>query len=83
MKNIFLDTNILLDYLAQRQPFFADAEALFMKAEVGAIYLLCSSLSFSTIFYVLRKFQTKSQLSQTLNDLTQGATVTGVDENVI
>ncbi|MCB0518534.1 MAG: PIN domain-containing protein [Lewinellaceae bacterium] len=83
MKNIFLDTNILLDYLTQRQPFFADAESIFIKAEMGVISLFCSSLSFSTIFYVLRKFQTKPQLFQTLNDLTQTTTITGVDETVI
>lgn len=83
MKNIFLDTNILLDYLTQRQPFFADAEAIFLKVDMGTISLYCSSLSFSTIFYVLRKFQTKPQLFQTLNDLTQACTITGVDETVV
>ena len=83
MKNLFLDTNILLDYLAQRQPFFTDAERLFELADKGEFNLFGSSLSFSTIFYVLRKLQTQSQLFQTLTDLTQSMVITGVDERVV
>ena len=83
MKKLFLDTNILLDYLAQRQPFFTDAERLFELADKGEFNLFGSSLSFSTIFYVLRKLQTQSQLFQTLTDLTQSMVITGVDEKVV
>ncbi len=83
MKNLFLDTNILLDYLAQRQPFLMDAERIFELADKGDVSLFGSSLSFSTIFYVLRKLQTQAQLFQTLTDLTQSMTITGVDEKVV
>lgn len=83
MKNLFLDTNILLDYLAQRQPFFTDADKIFELADKGEVNLYGSSLSFSTIFYVLRKLQTQAQLFQTLTDLTQSMTITGVDEKVV
>lgn len=50
MKNLFLDTNILLDYLAIRHPFFKDADAIFELAEKDLVHLFGSSLSFSTIF---------------------------------
>ncbi|MBK8561898.1 MAG: PIN domain-containing protein [Saprospiraceae bacterium] len=83
MKNLFLDTNILLDFLAQRHPFFTDAEKIFELADKGDVSLFGSSLSFSTIFYVLRKLQTQAQLFQTLTDLTQSMTITGVDEKVV
>lgn len=83
MKNLFLDTNILLDYLAQRQPFLMDAERIFELADKGDVSLFGSALSFSTIFYVLRKLQTQAQLFQTLTDLTQSITITGVDEKVV
>lgn len=83
MKTIFLDTNILLDYLTERHPFFVDAEAIFSISDKGTLNLYYSSLSFSTIFYVLRKYQTKPQLFQTLTDLTQTATITGVDKSVV
>lgn len=83
MKNLFLDTNILLDYLAQRQPFLMDAERIFELADKGDVSLFGSSLSFSTIFYVLRKLQTQVQLFQTLTDLTQSIMITGVDEKVV
>ena len=66
MKNIFLDTNIILDYLALRQPFYIDADKIFSMAENDVIDLFCSSLSFSTIFYVLRKLQQPKQFSKLL-----------------
>ena len=83
MKTLFLDTNILLDYLAQRKPFFNDADKVFALAAKGELSLCCSSLSFSTIFYVLRKLQTPAQLKQTLTDLAEALTITGVDEKTI
>lgn len=52
-------------------------------AASGEINLCCSSLSFSTIFYVLRKLQSPAQLVQTLSDLTQVLAITGVDEKTI
>jgi predicted nucleic acid-binding protein len=83
MKNIFLDTNIILDYLTMRQPFFSDAEAIFLMADQRKILLHSSSLSFSIIYYVLRKFQTRQQLLQTLPDFAQATKITGVDEMTV
>lgn len=83
MKNVFLDTNIILDYLAKRHPFFIDAKNIFSLADKGVINLYCSALSFSTIFYVLRKLQTPAQLFQTLSDIKQTMIITGVDEKTI
>lgn len=83
MKNVFLDTNIILDYLSLRQPFFSDAEAIFLMADQRKVFLYSSSLSFSIIYYVLRKFQTRQQLLQTLSDFVQAAKITGVDEMTV
>lgn len=55
MKRIFLDTNIVLDILLQRDPFYADAAAIWLKIESNELEALISLQSLGTIFYLLRK----------------------------
>lgn len=52
---IFLDTDVALDHLADRQPFAEYAHRLFALAETGVLTVCLSSLSFSNLYYILRK----------------------------
>ena len=52
---VFCDANILLDVLAQREPFYGDSARVWTLAEGGRIRGLISVLSFSNIFYVVRR----------------------------
>ena len=54
---IFLDTDVALDHLADRQPFAEYAHRLFGLAETGEITICLSSLSFSNLYYILRKLK--------------------------
>jgi predicted nucleic acid-binding protein len=55
VKRIFLDTNILLDILLQRDPFYANAAEIWLGIESGTFEGLVSLPSLGTIFYLLRK----------------------------
>ncbi len=37
MKSIFLDTNIIIDLLAKREPFVQDAKNIFSLADKGKV----------------------------------------------
>lgn len=52
---VFLDTNIVIDFIAGRQPFAKEATALFQLADNHEIELLVSDLSIVNIAYVLRR----------------------------
>jgi predicted nucleic acid-binding protein len=52
---IFLDTDVALDHLADRQPFAEYAHRIFALAETGELTVCVSSLSFSNLYYILRK----------------------------
>jgi predicted nucleic acid-binding protein len=52
---IFLDTDVALDHLADRQPFSEYAHRLLALSETGEITLCLSALSFSNRYYLLRK----------------------------
>ena len=52
---VFLDTDVILDLLLAREPFFAGAARLFLLIQDRKIEGFVSPLSFSNLFYILRK----------------------------
>ena len=50
-----MDTNVVLDLMARREPFFADAKAIFDRSANGEFQILLSVLSIWNIFYLMRK----------------------------
>ena len=54
---IFLDTDVALDHLAGRQPFAEYAHRLLALAETGELTVCVSSLTFSNLYYLLRKLK--------------------------
>lgn len=52
---LFLDTNILIDYLARREPYFSDAKKLRIAALFGDVELWASLQSYTDAEYILRR----------------------------
>ncbi len=55
MERVFVDTNIILDWLGEREPYYPYAKDLFRKAERKEILILVSTMSYITVEYILRK----------------------------
>lgn len=53
MKKVFLDTNILIDYLARRGQFFEPAAQIVQLGQQYDCQLLVSALSFATASFIL------------------------------
>ncbi|OKH17576.1 PIN domain-containing protein [[Limnothrix rosea] IAM M-220] len=56
---ILFDTNILLDFLLQREPFFTEVAPLFKAIATGQIIGHVTATTITDIFYIARK-HTKS-----------------------
>lgn len=54
---LFLDTNIVLDLLTERNPFYRSVATLATIAENNQVILVVSSLSFATANYFITKFE--------------------------
>lgn len=52
----FVDTNILLDVLGERQPFYTKSAVVWDLAESGQIDGLIAAVSFTNVFYIARKW---------------------------
>lgn len=83
MTRIFFDTNVLLDVLRQREPFVRQAQPLWLLAERGRITGLVSALSFTNIFYIVRRFTDAETALKTLHLLRATFTPVACDERMI
>ena len=80
---ILIDTNVILDILQKREPFFADSYRALRKAIENDAECLISASAATDIFYMLRKSlgsaqQAKEQIEQ-LAQLVSFADVQGMD----
>jgi len=57
-----LDTNVLIDYFAKREPYYQDAFMLRVMHEFGDVELWSSIQSYSDIAYVLRNETNSAEL---------------------
>jgi predicted nucleic acid-binding protein len=60
MRKIFLDTNVILDLLAERHPYYDPIAKIVTLADRKELFLLTSPISFTTTEYVLTKFESKA-----------------------
>jgi len=51
----YIDTNVLIDFLADRKPFSESATSLFDLAVKKKIKLYISALSYNNIYYILQR----------------------------
>jgi hypothetical protein len=77
---VFLDTDVALDHLADRQPFAEYAHRLFALAETGELTVCLSSLSFSNLYYILRKLRGHADALALLGELKRLVRVSAVTE---
>ena len=83
MKQILVDTNIVLDLLARRMPHYEDAAALFSLADKKRIKLSLSSLSVANIHYVLAKSTSGQDARKILRNLKILVKVLSLDDKII
>lgn len=81
-KHYLVDTNVVIDMLLDRED--ADAAcAVFDGAERGDYYLHICALSFTTMFYSLRKILSREDRIDALTQLKEAMEIVEVDGNVI
>ncbi|MCK4854960.1 MAG: PIN domain-containing protein [Bacteroidales bacterium] len=83
MKHILLDTNIVLDLLARRMPFYNDAAELFSLADKKTIRLSLSSLSLANIHYVLKKLKPEQEARNIIRNFKILVQVLSFDNKIV
>ncbi|MEO8711965.1 MAG: PIN domain-containing protein [Parafilimonas sp.] len=83
MKQIFLDTNVIIDFLADRKPFSIPAAGIFNYAVLGKIKLYISAVSYNNIYYILRQSFSNTETIKLLDELSQMTEVADVTKAII
>lgn len=80
---IFIDTDIILDILAKREPFYNPAAQLFTLIDEKKVDAYTTPVVFSNLFYILSKFRSRNFAYSSLRKLRLLLTIIQVDEKVI
>jgi predicted nucleic acid-binding protein len=83
MKKIFVDTNVLIDLLARRAPFYEEAAILFSLADQKKIELSISSLTIANTSYTLLRQMDANKVKSTLRKLRMIVKVLPLDDRII
>jgi predicted nucleic acid-binding protein len=83
MTDLFIDTDIIIDFLIDRKPFSREAAIIFTLVEQKKLKGYASSLTFSNLYYVLRKFETHKKVISKLDSLSKLVNILKVDDQTI
>ena len=83
MRKLFIDTNIVIDLFAEREPFYDDAAKLFSLSDKNMIKLSVSSLTFANTNYLLQKTNSAPTAKEILRKFKILTTVLSLDDKII
>ena len=83
MRNLFIDTNVVIDFLANRKPFSTSALKLFGLSYNNKIKLYISAVSYNNIYYILKQSNSHKDAINLLNELMGMTEVLDVSKAVI
>jgi predicted nucleic acid-binding protein len=83
MTDLFIDTDVIIDFLIDRKPHSREAAIIFTLIEQKKIKGYASSLTFSNLYYVLRKVESHNKVITKLDSISRLVTILKVDQQTI
>jgi len=83
IKKIFVDSDVILDLLAERESFYDDSAKIFTLAHEKKIELFTTAVVFANVFYILRKIKGNEETKRQLKNLRLLIHILPVNENII
>jgi len=83
MKHIFIDTNVIIDFLADRSPFSEYAAILFQLAKENKIKIYISAISFNNTYYILRKVTSHKKALSLISEIDEYVGIQETNRNIL
>jgi len=80
---LFLDTNVLIDFLADRKPFSESAGKLFTLSLNKKVRIFISAISYNNVYYILKQSLTHKETIKLLTELSEMTEVIDLTKNVL
>lgn len=82
-RRIFLDTNVILDLLGERKPFYDSIAKVATLAEKQQLTMVTSPISFTTVNYFLSKLETAEIAREKLRRFKILCEVCSINESTV
>ncbi len=83
MKKVFIDTDVILDFLFDRTPFSEQSSQLLSLCEKGDIHGYVTSITLSNIYYLLRKTASHEKVIDSIKLLLKIIDVKTTDKKTV
>ncbi len=80
---LFIDTNVMLDLLGERAPYYDAIAKIATFADKGQVKLVVSALSYAITFYLLAKFEGSNVVKEKLRKFKVISVVADLTDKVI
>jgi predicted nucleic acid-binding protein len=80
---LFLDTNVVLDLLGEREPFYNSAAKIATLADKRIIHIVVSALTYSTVYYLLSRFEDTVQVKEKLRKFKVISEISDLTDEII
>jgi len=80
---LFLDTNVMLDFLGEREPFYLSSAKIATLADKRKLTINVSALSFATVSYFLTKYEGVNKAKEKLRKFKIISEICELDELII
>ena len=80
---LFWDTNIMFDFLGERDPFYISAAKIATLADKRELSIIVSALSYTTISYLLSKYESLEKIKNKLRKFKVISEICELDELII
>ncbi len=81
--NILIDTNVLIDVLKNREPFYPDSASVWALAEKSRVTGYISAISFNNIYYIHSRHTSPRIAKKSLSLLRDIFTTVALDARII
>ncbi len=80
---LFLDANVVLDLLGERDPFYKAIARIATLADMGEINLVVSGLTYSIVFFLLSKFEDREVVKEKIRKFKVIAETSDLTDKII
>jgi len=83
MKKVFLDTNVILDFLGERAGFYEAAAKVITLADMKKMKIYTSAVSIANTYYLLAKYENHESAIEKIRKFKVLCNVSIIDDEVI
>ena len=80
---VFVDSDVIIDFFTDREPFANPASKIFELNELGIIQIYISAVSLNNIYYIVRKFIGHKETIKVVEELVEISEIIGTTKKEI